>query len=65
MDPDSSAYRAGLRPYDLVIAINGQKITDPSQLGRLVTGAPVGTQAKFDVLRRGRPMSLSVQIVAR
>ena len=65
MDPDSSAYRAGLRPYDLVIAINGQKITDPSQLGRLVTGAPVGTQAKFDVLRRGRPMSLNVQIVAR
>ncbi len=65
MDPGSSAYRAGIRPYDLVVAVNGQKTTDVSQLSRLIIGATVGSQAKFDVLRRGRALSISVPIVAR
>ena len=65
MDPDSSAYKAGLRPYDLVVAVNGQKTTDMAQLGRIIIGSPVGSTARFDVLRRGRALTVTVQIVAR
>jgi S1-C subfamily serine protease len=63
--PDSEAYRAGLRPGDLVIAVNGQKTPTEDQLGRVVIGATVGSTAKLDVIRRGRPITVNVPIVAR
>jgi S1-C subfamily serine protease len=63
--PDSEAYRAGLRPGDLVTAVNGQKTPTEDQLGRVVIGAPVGSTAKLDVIRRGRQITVTVPIVAR
>jgi S1-C subfamily serine protease len=63
--PDSSAYQAGLRPGDLVTAVNGQKTPNEDQIGRLVIGAPVGSKAKFDVIRRGRQLTIEIPIVQR
>ena len=62
---EGPAYRAGLRPIDVIVSVNGQKITDANQLSRLIVGLPVGSKAKFAIVRRGRPMTLDVDIVAR
>src|SRR5437763_1775510 len=45
MTRNSEAYEAGLRPGDVVVAFNGQKVDDPSQFFRLVADAKIGTTA--------------------
>jgi S1-C subfamily serine protease len=65
IDRGSSAYRAGLRPRDLVVGMVGQKTPDLDHLGRLVIGSTVGSTAKLDVMRSGRHVTIDVQIVPR
>ena len=60
----SEAYEAGLRPGDVIIAMNGQKIDDPSQFLRLVADAKPGTTATLKVLRAGRTLELKLPIVS-
>ena len=62
---DSSAYRAGLRPEDIVVAINGNAVTDAGQLTRAIVNAKVGELVKLDVVRQGRRIVLNVPVVNR
>src|SRR5690606_37949569 len=38
-DADGAAARAGIRPGDVILAINGTPVKDPEQLQRLVSGS--------------------------
>jgi len=50
VDKNSSTYRAGVRPGDIIIGINGQKITAMSELlGYLKTQSP-GTKIRLKIL---------------
>jgi len=62
---NSSAYRAGLRPGDIVTAVNGQKTTEADQLTRLVWGAPINGTVKLTVVREGRQLTVDVPVVPR
>jgi S1-C subfamily serine protease len=62
---DSSAARAGLRRYDLIIRANGQAVSDGEELSRTVLRAKQGDTLKLDVLRQGRQTTLSVPVVSR
>src|SRR5687767_7848718 len=61
IDERSSAYRAGLRPADLVVNFNDQAVTDPGHLNRLIADAQGGSTAHLVVQRRGRNLNLEVQ----
>jgi S1-C subfamily serine protease len=65
ISPTSPAYRAGLQRNDLIVAVNGQKIADADELDRVIIKAKIGSTAKLDLMRSGRPMSLDVPIVKR
>jgi S1-C subfamily serine protease len=65
MNRDESAYRGGLRPGDLVTAVNGQEIKDADQLTRLIYGLSVGSTARFEIVRQGRRMTINVPVVQR
>ena len=60
----SEAYDAGLRPGDVIIAMNGQTIDDPSQFLRLVADAKPGTTATVNVRRNGRTLEFKLPIVS-
>jgi serine protease Do len=60
----SEAYDAGLRPGDVIIAMNGQTIDDPSQFLRLVADSKPGTTATVKVRRSGRTLEFKLQIVS-
>jgi len=60
----SSAYEAGLRPGDVIVAFNGQTIDDTGLLLRLIADAKIGTTATISVSRDGRRTDLRVPIVA-
>jgi Do/DeqQ family serine protease len=63
MRRDASAYRAGLRPGDVVVAFNGTAIADGGQLLRLIQDARIGSTATVTVIREGDRTELKIPIV--
>jgi S1-C subfamily serine protease len=57
-----SASRAGLEQYDIILAVNGQAITDTATLLKTISDAPIGSTAAIDILRDGRRLTLKVAI---
>jgi S1-C subfamily serine protease len=57
---DSPAARAGIRPEDLILDIDGQPVSGPEDLQRLMDGGAIGRSVEVRLARRGRPMTLDV-----
>ena len=64
MSRASEAYASGLRPGDIITAVNGQTITDPSHLRRLIADAAIGSQAAIRVWREGRSVDVRVPVAS-
>ncbi|MFZ2950035.1 MAG: Do family serine endopeptidase [Desulfuromonadaceae bacterium] len=58
------ADKAGVRQGDVVIALNGAEVKDPSHLQRRVAEAGVGTVAKITVFRDGKALELSITLAS-
>jgi serine protease Do len=58
----SDAWDAGLRPGDIIVSFNAQRVDDASQFQRMLSDSKVGTTAHVEVLRQGRRMDLSIPI---
>lgn len=54
----SPAERAGLRPEDLILDVDGQATADVSHLQRLMVAERIGEPLSVRVLRAGRPLDL-------
>ena len=59
------AARAGMRPGDLILSFNGQRVTDHSLLLRLIADARIGSTAKIEAMRGGKRMAFEVQVERR
>jgi serine protease Do len=59
---NSASYDAGLRPGDVIVSFNGQKISDAAQLRRMVADARIGTAATLRVVRNGRTSDMKITI---
>jgi len=59
------AGRAGLRPGDIVIAVNGQPVDDSRSLLRAIATIAPGQIARLTLRRQGRDMNLSVTVGRR
>jgi serine protease Do len=63
--PGSPGARAGLRAYDVIVALDGDPVDGNEALVRLVSARPPGSTATVHVLRDGRPMSLPLKLAER
>lgn len=61
---DTPAARAGLRPGDIVVALEGRPVTDTRLLQRLIARAPVDADVQLTVLRREGRHALPVRLIA-
>ena len=60
--PNSPAARAGLKPSDLIVAIDGQTIDDPNAFDYRFATRPLGGSAQIDVQRAGKTVKLTVPL---
>jgi len=60
----SGAEKAGLRPGDLVVAVNGRPIVSGSQLRALVGLVRPGGNVTLDVIRNGERTQMTAQVTA-
>ncbi|MBI4195633.1 MAG: PDZ domain-containing protein, partial [Betaproteobacteria bacterium] len=59
------AERAGIRPGDVVVAVNGKPISETGALINETAALAPGTRGTFDVLRDGKPLSIPVEVGRR
>jgi serine protease Do len=62
---DSPADQSGVKPGDVVIALNGKPVSDNNQLTRDVGVVAPGQTVKLDVIRDGKEKSFSVKLAPR
>ena len=59
---ESPAEKAGLKPGDVVVSFNGQKVEGFEQFSRLVRETPVGREVKLEIVRNGVSQTVPVKI---
>jgi serine protease Do len=60
--PDSPADKAGLKVGDVILAFNGQRLLNSSQLPPLVGASRIEEEATLQILRDGKELAVPVQV---
>ncbi|CAG7613492.1 hypothetical protein PAESOLCIP111_01611 [Paenibacillus solanacearum] len=58
----SPAFQAGIRPYDVIVELNGAKMKTSDDLVTAIKKLKVGDKASFGVMRDGKKMVIDVAI---
>ena len=61
----SPAERAGLRPYDVVLTVEGRAVGSNEELIRDISSRQPGSLARLEVLREGRRHTMQVKLAER
>ena len=62
--PKSPAADAGLKTGDVITAVDGQVIDDPEAFGFRLGTKPLGGSTALTVVRSGKPLSVSIKLIA-
>ncbi len=65
VSPRSPAERAGLRPYDVIVQVEGQPVLTNRELIRDIAARQPGTTARLEVVREGRRQAIAVKLAER
>jgi serine protease Do len=65
VNTNSPAERAGLRPYDVILTVDGRDVWTNEELIRDISGRQPGTTARLEVLRDGRREAMPVKLIER
>jgi len=60
--PDGPAAKAGLRPGDVVLAMNGAAIEHPDALGYRLATQPIGSVSELTVLSQGSERKVEIEL---
>ena len=62
--PGSPAAKGGIRPNDVITAIDGRRITDPSSLRNVASALPAGSHPQIEIIRAGAAQTVAVDVIA-
>ncbi len=65
IEEGSPSDKAGLRPGDLIEALNGIQVVSVEQANRIIFGAKVGDEISVDINRRGKHQRFVLELVER
>ncbi|MGH8415435.1 MAG: PDZ domain-containing protein, partial [Gammaproteobacteria bacterium] len=60
--PGSQAEKAGIKPNDVIVSVNGSPITSAADLANAVGAMRVGTPLTLGVIRNGKQMTINAKI---
>lgn len=63
--PGMPGARAGVRPGDIVLKVNGIEVSSDRTLSSIVAEIPPGSSIPLDLIRQGKPMTLNVVVAKR
>ena len=63
--PESGCFTAGMVAGDLIIGVQGQALTDMSQIQSAVSGHKAGQKIKIEISREGKSKMLTVALTER
>ncbi len=64
LDRNGPAYRAGLRMYDVITAVEGQSVGSREEFAKILENMPleVGQKLRFSVVRDNKPITVTVKL---
>ena len=62
MSRNCSAYDAGIRPGDIIVAANGREVSDDSTMVKLVADAPIGSTITVSAIRDRKKVEFRVPV---
>ena len=65
VEPAGPGAKAGLRPGDVVTAVGGKPVTPDQSLSYLVANTAPGTATRIDVIRDGKPTTVTATVTTR
>lgn len=60
--PNSSAEKAGMKPGDVIVSMNGKPLNSFAALRAEVGSLPVGTKLALGVIRNGKPVNVTLEL---
>ena len=58
----SPAAKAGIQKGDVIVSVNDQPVAAPQELTRRIVGTAPGTRVEVALVRKGKPLTLSVEL---
>ena len=65
VDPRGPAQRAGVKPYDVILKVNGKEVRSTRELITTVSALRAGSKAELEILRDGERQSVRVTLTER
>ncbi|MFQ5950292.1 MAG: Do family serine endopeptidase [Nitrospiria bacterium] len=59
------AHKGGIRPGDIILKVNGERVDTPNTLARVIAGFIPGEKTRIEVLRDGKSLILDIELVER
>lgn len=65
VEPGAGADRAGIKPGDVIVKVNGQEVTPDQTLSFIVSTQPIGSKIPIDLIRQGKPQTVYATVGER